>query len=328
MSDKQTASNWKRWVIGAVVTAVAVIGVVGGAYWALADLWDSASPEKAEFAAYLIGVALLVCQIVVSGFRAAATDKTARAMQQTADSTAKGNVAERFKNAVEHLGHKSVSVRLGGVYALHHIADEEESYRERVFEILCGYIRQTTTDKERYKPHVIDGLQIMYPSVEIGSVLKLLFSSKTGKKIYSGFEAQLMSSNLEGAHLGGAILCGADLIKTIMENALLDLADLNGAGLIGAKMENASVERANMAYARLQGADLTGIDFEAVNLQGARFDKADCQHCNFLSAVNLTAEQLLNVYSLHGAQLPKDIKKQIEAKNSGLFNPPTAKKQT
>ena len=62
--------------------------------------------------------------------------------------TEKGNIAERFKNAIEHLGKGSVSVRLGGIYALHHIAHEVEEYRKRVFEILCAHIRETTTHME------------------------------------------------------------------------------------------------------------------------------------------------------------------------------------
>ena len=30
---------------------------------------------------------------------------------------------------------------LGGIYMLHHIAQEVEDYRKRVFEILCAHIR-------------------------------------------------------------------------------------------------------------------------------------------------------------------------------------------
>ncbi len=304
MSMKMNKWKLSGWVFGAIVAVSLLI-----------YLWHYQSPEFARFVGYLIGGVLAVWQVVASNRRATAAEKTAESME-------KGNVAERFKNAIEHLGHESVSVRLGGIYALHHIANENASYRERVFEILCAHVRETTTNKEEYKPHVIDGVDLLYPSVEIGSVLELLFRSKTGKKIYKGFEAKLMSSNLEGAYLGGANLYGIDLIKTILKNAVLDVADLNGAGLIGAKMEGASVEYANMAYAKLQGADLTGIDFKAVNLQGARFDKADCQRCNFLSAVNLTAEQLLKAFSLHEAKLPEDIKKQIEATKPELFDPP------
>ena len=313
MSDKQTANNWKRWIIGAVVTAVAIGGVVGGAYWALADLWDSASPEKAEFAAYLIGVALLVCQIVVSGFRAAATDKTARAIQQTAASTEKGNVAERFKNAIEHLSNESVSVRLGGIYALHHLAHEEDDHRKRVFEILCAHIRGTTSDKAKYEPRQIADKPLVQPSIEIASVLQLLFVSNDDSEIYWHLKANLEGSNLERATLYRAYLCRADLRAANLKSALLERANLTKAKLFAA----------DMASANLQYATLVGANFGEADLQNTLFYMADCQDCNFLSAKNLRVGQLWNARSLHKAKLRDNIKEQLELSKPELFNPPT-----
>ena len=127
-------NKWKLsgWIFGAIVAVSLLI-----------YLWNYVSPEFAKFVGYLIGGVLAVWQVVASNRRATAAEKTAESME-------KGNVAERFKNAIEHLGHESVSVRLGGIYALHHIAQEEENYRKRVFEILCAHIRETTVD-ESYK---------------------------------------------------------------------------------------------------------------------------------------------------------------------------------
>ena len=295
MSNQQTASNWKRWVIGAVVTAVAVIGVVGGAYWALADLWDSASPEKAEFLAYLIGVALLVCQIVVSGFRAAATDKTARAMQQTAESTEKGNVAERFKNAIEHLGNESSSVRLGGVYALHYLAQDEVNYRARVFEILCAHIRETTTDESYKQRPITPGEDCNAPTVEIQNILNLLFVSESGKKIYKGNRA-----NLQGANLQRVVLENANL-----ENAFLLDVDLQGASLANVNLKNAVFYNVQLKYAAFTGADLEGADM--------------------IWTYDLVFEQLKSVKTLYRAQIPLDLEKRIEAQTPELFEKPSDK---
>ena len=319
MSDKQTASNWKRWVIGAVVTVVAVIGVVGGAYWALADLWDSASPEKAEFAAYLIGVALLVCQIVVSGFRAVATDKTARAMQQTAASTEKGNVAERFKNAVEHLGHKSVSVRLGGIYALHHIANENASYRERVFEILCAHVRETTTNENyAHGPPVMQGSK-QSPSIEIESILHLLFVSDSGKDIYKEIFAQLPLVNLEGAMLSAANLKGANLHFSNLQHAFLEKAQLARTMLFGATINHAVMQGANMRSAHLGNAKLRDIDFAGADFSGAVLVNTDCQGCLFTFAKGLTAKQLVGASSLYRAVLQPDLEDELRKLKPSLF---------
>ena len=319
MSDKQTASNWKRWAIGAVVTTVTVSGVVGGAYWALADLWDSASPEKAEFAAYLIGVALLVCQIVVSGFRAAATDKTARAMQQTADSTDKGNVAERFKNAVEHLGHESVSVRLGGVYALHHLAQEEENYRKKVFDILCAHIRQTTTDENYVIRPPTSHLPIVQPTVEIASILKLLFTSQD-RVVYENLKANLQFANLEGAMLNGSQLQCADLEGVNLQGASLIDAELNIAYLGGANMANAHAKNADMTSAILLFAVASNVNFDNANLRNVNFDLADCRDSSFTTARNLEAKQFESVRYLHGAKFSAKLKKEIQSKYPDILN--------
>ena len=55
-------------------------------------------------------------QIFAFNRRAAAAEETAKAMQKTAELTERGNIAERFKNAIEHLGNDSASVRLGGAF--------------------------------------------------------------------------------------------------------------------------------------------------------------------------------------------------------------------
>ena len=82
----------------------------------------------------------------------------------------------------------STSVRLGGVYALHHIAQEVEDYRKRVFEILGAHIRATTTDAA-YKPRNADNKKIQ-PTIEIQNILNLLFNEIQSEEIYKGLQGQ------------------------------------------------------------------------------------------------------------------------------------------
>ena len=202
-------------------------------------VWRSSEqgPELAKFLGYLIGGVLLIVQIFVSNRRATAAEETAKAMQETAKSTEKGNIAERFKNAIEHLGNDSTSVRLGGVYALHHIAQDVKNYRKQVFEILCAHIRETTT-QDRYKPQKVflEGtIEIKLPSIEIQSILTLLFIETQGQEIYKGIMV-----NLEGADLCGAILINADL-----QDAILFLVNLQSASL-----NNVNFQEANLYYVK------------------------------------------------------------------------------
>ena len=117
--------------------------------------------------------------------------------KKTAELTERGNIAERFKNAIEHLGNESAAVNLGGIYALHHIAHEVKEYRKRVFEILCAYIRGTTTSP-KYRPRNAGSTEIK-PAIEIQSILNLLFIKAQDREIYEGLQGNLEDANLQGA---------------------------------------------------------------------------------------------------------------------------------
>src|SRR5215218_4723376 len=68
--------------------------------------------------------------------------QTQETTQRTLDLTAKGQITERFTQAIEQLG-KDVEVRIGGIYALEKIAqDSGEAYHWAVVEILTAYIRK------------------------------------------------------------------------------------------------------------------------------------------------------------------------------------------
>ena len=277
------------------------------------------SSGLAEFLAYLMGALLLLQQIRASNRRATAAENTAEAMQQTAASTEKGNIAERFKNAVEHLGHKSASVRLGGVYALHHLAQDEENYCERVFEILCAHIRQTTTGKN-YTPRPPAGYaRTVAPTIEIMSILNLLFISKD-RMVYKNLTANLQYANLEGARLNDSKLQGANLGGVNLQGALLARAKLNNAFLFDANIANAFMPDSDMTDAVLAFAVASDVDFDKTNLHNVDFKLADCRGSSFTSAQNLKAEQFKSVRYLHGAKFSEELKQEIQSKYPDVLN--------
>ena len=269
-------NKWKLlgWVFGAIVAVSLLI-----------YLWHCVSPEFAKFVGYLIGGVLAVWQVVASNRRATAAEKTAESME-------KGNVDERFKNAIEHLGHKSASVRLGGVYALHHLAQEEENYRKRVFEILCAHIRETTIAKSYKRRPLIPGKNCNEPTVEIQSILNLLFISESGKKIYQGNRADLQMAHLQGANL----------MEANLEQALILGADLHGALLVGANLKSVTFANVDLNRTVLLGADLEGAYMER--------------------ALNLDFVNLKSVKTLYRAKISLELAKQIEARNPELFEKP------
>ena len=127
--------------------------------------------EALKFLGIGMGGVLVALQALMSYRRAKAMEGTAESQAKATKEQAKANRhteqgqrQERLKNAIEHLGHKSDSVRLGGAYELFHLAkdtleeDPKEKLSQTVLDILCAHIRRTTSKskyREKYKSKVV-----------------------------------------------------------------------------------------------------------------------------------------------------------------------------
>ena len=199
-----------------------------------------------EFLGIAMGGILLAIQAAISYKRATAMEDAARAQAGATDHQAKANLnaeqgqrQERFKNAIEHLGHRSDSVRLGGAYELFYLARDTEDLRQTVLDILCAHIRRATSDaeyRERFR---------WEPSEEVQSLLTLLFVQS-----HSVFEG--LKANLSASWLNGADLRGARLREGILTRAHLQWAKLEEANLELASLDNVHMQKANLTMARMQ----------------------------------------------------------------------------
>lgn len=320
------------WLVVVVSAGCAVYYIF---VWLTTGLKETHDLEIAKFKATLIGGGLLAIQLIFFGWRASAADKTAKAMQQTAELTEKGNIAERFKNAIEHLGSSSASIRLGGIYALNHIATDNHGYRKSVFKVLCAHIR-IGNPTGAHDPKKVD---------EIQSIVDLLFKSD-GKEIYKGYKAVLSGAylrgvvwdgvNLRGALLSRANLQGADFTDSDLSGSELQYANLEKAGFIDVNLEKTGLWLANLEETRFQGCNLQRTFLHRANfkktmfhtsklqeavfwnadLQGARFFHTNLQNTNFQEANLLDVEiekfeEILKAETLHDAKLSDDLKSRI-----------------
>ena len=292
--------------------------------------------ETLKFLGISMGGILIALQALMSYKRAKAMEETANAQVKATEEQAKANEntergqrQERLRNAIEHLGHKSDSVRLGGAYELFHLAkdtlkeDPEEKLSQTVLDILCAHIRRTTS-KSKYRKKYKSK-----PSEEIQSLLTLLFVQK--REVFKGCHINLQGSWLNGANLreaclekailSGAYLQKTDLINAHLQEAALPNAKLQGAILQGAHLQEAKLHRGHLQQAtfsnvHLQGAilieaHLQGTNLGSVRLQGANLDHANLQGAILsgahlqgtnLSGVRLQGANLLNT-KLQGAEL-------------------------
>ena len=244
-----------------------------------------------------MGGILLALQALMSYKRATALEATAAAQVEAATAqaeatkeqananhnTEQGQRQQRLKNAIQHLGHRSDSVRLGGAYELFHLVEEEDlsKLRQTVLDILCAHIRQKTGNCGYRKVHK------SRPSEEIQSLLFLLFVRP--HDVFKGCSIDLRgswlngvdisSARLSGANLNEARLQGANLKEARLDGAFLDLArmqagDLRDARLRGAVLNWTGLQGADLSGARLQGASLGGAGLQETTLTGTQLQGA------------------------------------------------------
>ena len=252
--------------------------------------------EKNEILKFLgigFGGILLVWQAVIANKRAQAMEETAKAQAKATEEQAKANQnteqgqrQERLKNAIEHLGHASDSVRLGGAYELFHLAKDTKDLRQTVMDILCAHIRRTTGEseyREAYKSK---------PSEEIQSLLTLLFVQEY--KVFSGCHINLQGSWLNGARLERARLRGATLDEIYLQGAFLTEAHLQGASLIQAQLGGAFLPSAYLQGTILLNTHLEQAKLAKAGLQGSFF------HETYLQSANLHGAQMQGVTASEG----------------------------
>jgi len=288
-----------------VVLVIVFVGVLSFEYVEthtskLLDL--SSKNETLKFLGIGMGGVLVALQALMSYKRAKAMEKTAEAQADAAKAqanaakaqadavskTEQGQRQDRLKNAIEHLGHESDSVRLGGAYELFHLAEDTEDLRQTVLDILCAHIRRTTGE-DNYR-----GTHKSKPSEEVQSLLTLLFVQE--HEVFEVCHINLQGSYLNGADLSMACLKGAVLTEAHLQGVSLDGARLQRASLTEAHLQGTSLIAASMQGARLDKAHLQGAHLMLARLQEASFEGADLQWASL-------AEAFLQGASLTGAHL-------------------------
>ena len=270
-------------------------------------LEENAKYEALKFLGISMGGILIALQALMSYKRAKAMEKTAKSQADAVLKTEQGQRQDRLKNAIEHLGHESDSVRLGGAYELFHLAkdtlEDTEKLSQTVLDILCAHIRRTTS-KRKYREK-----NKSKPSEEVQSLLTLLFVQEY--ETFRGCYINLQGSWLNGADLKEARLWKARLTQVYLQGAKLDRAHLQRANFVEAYLKEAFLSEAwlheaDLFCVRMQGAYLNKAQLQGARLMGTRLQGADLDHAHlqaaYLGDVGLQAAYLVNA-QLQGAHL-------------------------
>lgn len=205
--------------------------------------------------------------------------KNLKATQKNVAIAADKQVAERYSQAINHLGSSSLETRFGGIHVLERIAQESLQEHWTIMQVLTSYIQARSP--------------INSASSKIARDIQACLSVIARRRIEfdppynpssSATRLNLIETHLCKAELSGANLSRALLLNSNLSGAYLTQVDFRGANLSYAVLVEASLYQANLQQTRLIGADLENADFrgaigltvdqikEARNWQSAEFD--------------------------------------------------------
>ena len=305
--------DWILW-IAAIGTVLAIGVTLSWVYWEVLHSERDSVSTTVRNLGLLIGGAIA---ILLAAWRS-------KVAERQADTAHEGLLNERYQKGAEMLGNEVLSVRLGGIYALQHLASEDpEQYHIQVMKLFCAFVRNPTEktpidsgpDGERKRRDLKLREDVQAVITAIGE------RSRTGLALEKATEnfrlalhdvrlsgADLREANLANAYLGDANMLGASLSDSNLSQVHLphgDLSDavLRGADLTGALIYNTDMSNADMQDANLSKAHLLNTDLQHANLKAAKLSGANLQGAN-LSAADLSGA-ILHDTNLSGAVFGK-----------------------
>lgn len=289
----------------------------------------SSFQEKKEFVQ-------LLAQVIGGGALLVGLFFTWRSLENARQSltiSQEGQLTERFTRAIEQLGNeRSVSIRLGGIYALERIARDSERDHWPIMEILTAYVRESAPWKSED-----DDSSSPKRAADVQAVLTVL-ARRVWSRENMDQRLDLRRTDLRGGILNEAHLENADLRDSHLEGTNLPWAHMNnftflqGAHLEGANLNMADLRGVSFAFAHMKGAWLMGADMQlsflnggdfedaklAAKLRGAHFGLMNLKGARLELAEGLTWEQLtqLGVDMDEKTTLPPDLEKRRRESSS------------
>ena len=236
-------------------------------------------------------------QAEASNLQAQSSLEQAKAAQDQAETSQHVLLNERYQRGAQMLGSPVLAVRLGGIYALERLAEEEpDKYHVQIMELFCAFVTEPFREKDKDETGSADQIDEKLRQRNVRNLVMALLVPKDVQAVLTAFRDRsgtdikiekkasfipnLSHAELRGANLSDVNLSGADLSyavfappnKTHVNEEVIDslkmpivTANLSGADLRGAILFETDLEDAN-----LTGADLRG----AVNLSQDQLDHA------------------------------------------------------
>ncbi len=313
----RNALRHRRWLIAILIVYVIVRGLsyvdlAADIPWGWADhlkSWiteNSSGRESGSTTIRNVG-------LVVGGFFALvlAWWRT-RIAQREAQTAQQGLLNERYQGAAEMLGSDQLSARLGGIYALERLLEDDlQRYYPEVVRLSCAFVRRPKDDEsaeiaDRLREDVqavldLIGRRNSAVDAEMRRIIpdepREMFSMRVGVFDLSG--AVIRKAIVMVPNFTGVIFTNADMTGIISYQPIFTDAELNGARLTEAK-----IFKGNFTKADLSGSDLSGAQLPEANLTNAEFTEAKLANANLIET-NLSGA-VLQAADISGVQFSRD----------------------
>ena len=285
---------------GAAITAlsfVAISGIVWFSHW-LASYFPTPVSEtgpELPFSAFgfhghvLLAIAAIGLPIAL--WRGYATHKQSEAALEQSGTAQSDLLNERYQKGVDMLGSEDSSVRLGGIYALERLAENEpDTYYIQIMSVFSAFVRNWlaesglgseqnngASDTKREPPEdvcaileVIGRRNSKQHKIEAkrkyvvdlsGAHLCGWSHDRHGRITPRNFShVYFFEADLSEAFLPLAGFAHANFMYADLSNTWLMLADLSNADFIGADLSDAGLGRTDLSSASFEGAKLFGTD--------------------------------------------------------------------
>ncbi len=256
---KRDGLRWLRVGLGIVVSIL----VLGGLLWAVWVYWDwlATVPQGRESRSTtarnvglviggVIAIMLALWRSIVAHRQALTAQRQALTAQSQAEIAQRRLMDERYQKATEMLGSGLLSVRLGGIYALRGLAEEDpEQYHVQIIRLFCAFVRHPTKDErvdKKQKKTLLGDIQAIVEMIRTRSDANIALEKEEN-------------------------LLGLDLSDADLPRSVFDKADLSKANLMDTDLSEAFLENTNLAGAYLAGATLSGADLKDANVSGTTF---------------------------------------------------------
>lgn len=224
----------------------------------------------------LRNVAIIIAGLLALLF-AAWRAKIADSQSKTAQ---RGLLNERYQKGADMLGNSVLATRMGGIYALHRLAEEHpKEYHVQIMRLLCAFARYPTGQSSRHGVDVSEDVQSVMYAIRACRQKDIALELEKAEN----YRPNLTRAYLRGADLSGINLSNTDLPHANLSRVYLGQAVLSGAYLFRADLSGATFTGTDMCGADLSGASLRTaylIDRTSVRINGLTQRQLDCAYAD------------------------------------------------